>query len=155
MKTIILGLGNSMRGDDSVGLHVARALHNKLDDAETTVMETSMDGLTSLELLAGYDRAIIVDAIQTGEGRVGQVYQLEPEAFNTTPYANTSHNLSFVTAIELGRKLGLALPQRIVIFAIEVKNVDSYCEECTPEVKAAIPDCLRMLLNELNTNPDT
>jgi hydrogenase maturation protease len=152
VKTIVLGLGNSMRGDDSAGLHVARALHNKLDNAEITVMETGTDGLIFLELLAGYDRAIIVDAVQTGEGRVGQIYRLEPEAFNVIQYAGTSHNLSFITAIELGKRLGLDLPQQIVIFAIEVKDVDSYCEECTPEVKEAINNCIGMLFKELNKN---
>jgi len=155
VKTIILGLGNPTRCDDGVGLHVTRTLRNKMNRQEITVMETSMDGLAFLDLLEGYDKAIIIDAIQTEEGRIGQIYRLEPETFSITPYANTSHNLSFVAAIELGKRLGLTLPQQVVIFAIEVKDVDSYCEGCTPEVKEAINDCVKMLFEELNKNPDT
>ena len=155
MRTIIAGLGNPMLGDDGIGLHVARALHSKLDQADTTVVETSTDGLDFLELLAGYDRAIIIDAIQTSQGEAGQIYRLEPETLQSREGANTSHSLGFLTAIELGRKLALNLPRQIVIFAVEVKDVDSYCEECCPEVRAAIPECIKMLFQELKTNPCT
>lgn len=152
MKTIILGVGNPVLGDDSVGLHVARALCKELDQAEATVMETSVAGMDFLELLAGYDRAIIVDAIQTRGGKAGEIYRLELEAFEATGGAGISHNLDFVTAIELGRKLNISLPRQIVIYAIEVKDVDSYSEDCTPEVRAAIPNCTGMLVKELSKN---
>ena len=71
MKTLVLGLGNPILSDDGVGLRVARELENRLDQQEVTVVETSMAGLDLLDLLAGYDRAIIVDAIQTVGGKVG------------------------------------------------------------------------------------
>ena len=86
-----------------------------------------MAGLDFLDLLTGYDRAIIVDAIQTREGKAGQVYRLEPEVFEATRHASTSHGVNFATALELGKRLGLALPPKIVIFAVEVENVCSCC----------------------------
>jgi len=61
MKTLILGLGNLILSDDGVGPRVARELEGRLSQQEVTVMEPSMAGLS---LLAGYDRAIIIDAIQ-------------------------------------------------------------------------------------------
>jgi len=150
MKILILGLGNPILGDDSVGLRVARALKDRLNQPEIAVMETSTAGLYFLDLLAGYDRAIIIDAIQTREGKIGQVYRLEPEALNATRHTITSHDVDLATALELGNRLGLALPQQIIIFAIEVDNVSSFSEECTPEVMRAIPVCVRMILQELN-----
>jgi hydrogenase maturation protease len=117
-------------------------------------METSVAGLDFLDLLVGYDRAIIIDAIQTKEGKVGQIYRFEPEAFDATRHASTPHDVNFATALELGNRLGLDLPQRITIFAIEVQNVSSYSEECTPEVMAAIPSCVRMIAQELNGSYD-
>jgi hydrogenase maturation protease len=142
MKTLVLGLGNPILGDDGVGIRVARALEGRLNRPEITVMETSTAGLGLLDLLAGYDRAIIVDAIQTGEGKVGQVYQLEPEAFNSTRHAASPHDVNLATALELGGRLGINLPKEIVIFAIEVENVTSFSEQCTPEVGRAIPICV-------------
>jgi len=154
MKTLILGLGNPILSDDSVGLRVARELANRFNQPDVTVMETSVAGLDFLDLLVGYDKAIIIDAIQTKGGKVGQVYQFEPEAFDATRHASTPHDVNFATALELGNRLGLDLPQRITIFAIEVQNVSSFSEECTPEVMTAIPLCVKMIIQELNGNRD-
>ena len=154
MKTLVLGLGNPILGDDSVGLHVARALEDRLSQPEITVTEASVAGLNFLDLLVGYDRAIIIDAIQTNEGKAGQVYRLRPEAFNATRRASTPHDVNFATALELGNRLGLTLPQQITIFAIEVKNISSFTEECTPEVERAIPICVEMVIEELNKDQD-
>ncbi|MBA7603489.1 Hydrogenase 2 maturation protease [subsurface metagenome] len=154
MKTLILGLGNPILGDDGVGLRVASALEGRLNRPEITVMEASVAGLDFLDLLAGYDRAIIIDAIQTKAGKAGQVYRLEPEAFDATRHASTPHDVNFATALELGKRLGLPLPQQIVIFAIEVENVSSFSEECTPEVERAIPLCVEMVIEELNEGQD-
>jgi len=150
MRTLILGLGNPILSDDGVGLRVARALEGRLNQPEITVMETSMAGLSLLDLLVNFDRAIIIDAIQTKEGKVGQVYRLEPTAFSATRHASTPHDVNLATALELGNKLGLALPQQIIIFAIEVENVTSFSEECTPEVERAIPVCVEKVIQELN-----
>ena len=150
MKTLILGLGNPILSDDSVGLHVARALKNKLNHQETVVIEASVAGLDFLDLLTGYDRAIIVDAIQTAGGKVGQVYRLDIEALDVTRHAASPHDVNFATALELGRRLGMALPRQIDIFAIEVANTSTFSEECTPEVQGAIPHCVTMITEELN-----
>jgi hydrogenase maturation protease len=154
VKTLVLGLGNPILGDDSVGLHVSRVLEDRLSQPEITVTEASVAGLNFLDLLVGYDRAIIIDAIQTNEGKAGQVYRLGPEAFNATRRASTPHDVNFATALELGNQLGLTLPQHITIFAIEVKNVSSFTEECTPEVECAIPICVEMVIEELNRDQD-
>ncbi len=154
MKTLILGLGNPILSDDGVGIRVARALEGRLNQPNVNVMETSVAGLDFLELLVGYDRAIIIDAIQTNEGKAGQVYRLEPEAFNATRHASTPHDVNFATALELGKRLGLALPQQIIIFAIEVENVTTYSEECTPKVRDAIPVCVEMVMQELDGGQD-
>ncbi len=149
-KTLILGLGNSLLCDDGVGIYVAAELKNRIDRPEITVMETGVAGLSLLDLLVGYDRAIIVDAIQTVGGKAGQIYRLEPKAFDTALHTASAHGIDFTTALEFGKKLGLPLPQEIVIFAIEASNVSTFSEECTPEVKSAIPACVKMVLQELN-----
>ena len=151
-KTLILGLGNSLLSDDGVGLTIAAELKNRLNESDITVMETSVAGLSLLDLLVGYDRAIIIDAIQTLDGKPGQIYRLDPEAFDTTRRTISPHDVNFTTALEFGKKVGLPLPQEIVIFAIEVSDVSTFSEEYTPQVKQAIPTCVQMVLQELNTS---
>lgn len=154
MKTIISGLGNPILSDDGVGLYVARALQDKINQQEVTVIETSLAGLNLLDTISGYDRAIVVDAIQTRDGKAGQVYRLDPGALNTTRHATSPHDVDFVTALELGKALGLDLPKQIVIFGIEVADATTFSEECTLEVKRAIPVCVNMILRELERDAD-
>ncbi len=158
MKTLILGLGNPILTDDGVGIHVARALAGRLDHADVTVVEANVGGLNLLDLLVDYDALILIDAIQTGVGKPGQIYRLEPVAFNTTRHNTTSHGIDFTTALEFGKRLGLALPEQITIFAIEAKDISSFSEECTPEVKSAILVCAEKVVRELmrmTSSPET
>jgi len=149
-KTLILGMGNSLLSDDGVGIRVVAELKNRLSEPEITVMETGVAGLSLLDLLVGYERAIIIDAIQTVDGKAGQIYRLDPKAFDTALHTASSHGIDFTTALEFGKKLGLPLPQEIVILAIEASDVSTFNEECTPEVKQAVPACVEMVLRELN-----
>ena len=154
LKTLILGLGNLLRSDDGVGLCVARELEGRVDRQGVTVVETSQAGLGLLDLLTGYDRAIIIDAIQTVGGEVGKVYRLHPDMFDAARHVALLHGVDFTTALELGNRLGMALPRQVVIFAIEVADVSTFSDECTPEVKRAIPVCIEMVIRELSGDHD-
>ncbi len=148
-KTLVLGLGNPILTDDSAGYRVAMALKEELDTPEIDVMEAGIAGLDFLDLLTGYDRTIIIDAIQTAKGRPGQIYRLGPEMLASTRHSGTPHDINMATALELGKKLKIKLPGQITIFAIEVEDVTSFSEECTPRVMKAIPECVGMVIKEL------
>ena len=154
MKTLILGMGNPILSDDGVGIHVARALEGRVNQQGVTVTETSMGGLNLLDLLVNFDRAIIIDAIQTVGGEAGRIYRLDLEAFGATRHATSPHDVNFATALELGNRLGLALPSQIDIFAIEVADTSHFGEECTPRVTEAIPLCVEMIVEELKRDHD-
>ncbi len=149
MKTLVLGLGNPILCDDGVGIRVARELRHRLDRKDVTVQETSLAGLRLLDLLTGYDRAVIIDAIETDEGKAGQVYRLDPDAFGAAKHVSSVHDVDFATALALGERLGMSLPGQIVIYAIEAEDTGTFSEECTPEVRRAIPVCVEMVLQEL------
>jgi hydrogenase maturation protease len=148
-KTLILGLGNPILCDDGVGPAVARELEKRLEPQEATVIEASLGGLNLLDLLIGYERAIIIDAIKTEGGQAGQIHRLDPSSLRTTRYTASVHDVDLVTALGLGKKLKMAMPSKIDIFAIEVTDTENFSEECTPAVAAAIPVCTKMILREL------
>lgn len=156
MKTLVLGLGNEILCDDGVGLYVARELRIALGSREgIAVAEASLAGLNLLDVLTGYYKAIVIDAIQTREGKPGQVYRLNSSDLAVTRHTASTHNINFASALELGKRLGLSLPKEIVIFAIEVADVSTFGEACTPEVKQAIPKCVDMVLQEISQKPAT
>ena len=149
MKTLVLGLGNPILSDDGAGIRVAQEVDNQLNDPQITVTETSEAGLSLLDSIVGYDQVIIIDVIQTKEGRAGQIYRMEPEDFSFAKHFSSPHQVNLVTALELGKMLDLAMPQKITIFAVEAKDISTFSEKCTPEVEQAIPKLAKMVMEEL------
>jgi hydrogenase maturation protease len=149
MKTLVLGLGNPILSDDGAGIRVAHEVANQLNNPQVTVAETSVAGLSLLDSIVGYDKVIIIDAIQTKKGKAGQIYRMEPEDFSFAKHLSSPHQINLVTALELGKMLNLAMPQKITIFAVEAKDITSFSEKCTPEVERAIPKVVKMVLAEL------
>ncbi len=150
MKTLILGLGNPYLSDDSAGLLVIRELEKRLSNPDVSLNETSLAGITLLDFIVGYDKVIIVDAIQSPGGEPGSVYRLTPEQFDTSCHTTSSHDIGVIAAIELGRRLELSMPQEIDIIAIEAGDVVTLREGCTSEVEKAIPIAADIIIKEIN-----
>jgi hydrogenase maturation protease len=150
LKTLILGLGNPYLSDDSAGLLVIRELEKRLSNPDVSLNETSLAGITLLDFIVGYDKVIIVDAIQSPGGEPGSVYRLTPEQFDTSCHTTSSHDIGVIAAIELGRRLELSMPQEIDIIAIEAGDVVTLREGCTPEVEKAIPIAADIIIKEIN-----
>jgi hydrogenase maturation protease len=149
MKTLVLGLGNSILCDDGVGIRVAHEVANQLSNPQVTVVETSAAGLSLLDYIVGYDKVIIIDAIQTREGQAGQTYRMGTADFSFTKHFSSPHQINLVTALELGKMLNLAMPQEVVVFAVEAEDITSFSEKCTPKLEKAIPRVVKMVLEEL------
>ncbi len=149
MKTLILGLGKPILCDDGIGHYVAQKLEVMIDRQNVQVKQASISGFYFLELLKGYDRAIIIDAIKTHNGKVGDIYRLEPAAFDKTKHETSAHHVNFATVLEFGKRLGIPLPREIVVYAIEVDDVNSFRESCTPTVAGTIPKAVNMIMEDL------
>jgi hydrogenase maturation protease len=149
MKTLVLGWGNPILSDDGVGIKVAQEVKEKLSYPQITVAETSTAGLSLLDSIVGYDKVIIIDAVQTKEGNAGQIYRMGLQDFSSTKHFSSPHQINLATALELGKMLNLAMPQKITIFAVEAKDITNFSEKCTPEVEQAIPEVVKMVLEEL------
>ena len=149
MKGLVLGIGNPILSDDGVGIRVAREVGKNLDDPQIAVSETSAAGLSLLDSMLGYDKVIIVDAIQTKEGKAGRIYRMRPEDFSSAKRLASPHQMNLVTALELGNMLSLAMPREIIVFAVEAKDIATFSEKCTPDVEKAIPEAAKMVLENL------
>jgi len=160
MKTLIIGLGNPILTDDGVGVKVARAVREALASEgqdEVTVTEASVGGLYLMELMTGYDRVILIDAIQTPGGQPGTIRRLTLSDLASavpTQHSASAHDVNLPTALEVGRRLGLALPEEIEILAVEAEDVITFGETCTPAVNAAIAVATQMVLHELALAPE-
>ncbi len=150
LKILVLGLGNPILTDDAVGIIVAEEVRRRLDREDVVVDQASVGGLGLLELVLGYDRVIIVDAIQTEAGQPGQIHRLTPDQFRGNLRAASTHDVTLATALELGRRLHKDVPKEIVILAVEAADTETFGEELTPAVAAAVPEVVELTLRELD-----
>jgi len=138
-STVVVGLGNDVLTDDGVGLYVARYLRQLLDPDRYTIFELSVGGMELVEHLLGYKRAVVIDACRTGRHAAGTLTHHGPQDFSATLRLASYHTMNFATALELAHLLGAALPEQIDVFAIEVEDVETISEDCTPKLAARLP----------------
>jgi len=140
MRTLVLGLGNPLLTDDGVGWVVAGELSRRLARRHDIEIDVGCcGGLTLMERLVGYDRAIIVDSICTG-ARPGTLHFLSPGDISTQ-HSSSAHDANLATALALGRRLGAWLPaeREILLVAVEAADVETFGEDCTTPVREAVP----------------
>lgn len=135
---MVLGLGNTILSDDGVGIYVAREIGKRVLDPNVIVKEASIGGLELLDLMVGFDRVILIDAVVTGKYEVGTLVRMRIEDLKGGT-AMARHQVAFPEALRLGRKLKMDLPKEITIYGVEVKDIMTFGESCTPEVAASIP----------------
>jgi len=147
MRTIVVGLGNPILSDDSVGIKVAGLVKQQIpDNSGVTVIEAYAGGLRLMEAIAGYDRAIIVDAMKSGTQPPGTVQRLSLDALARTRNTLCAHDGDLSTALALGRDLGLAMPDMVEVIGIEAEEVEHFSEELTSGVRAALPAAVKEVL---------
>ncbi|HER43432.1 MAG TPA: hydrogenase maturation protease [Candidatus Eisenbacteria bacterium] len=138
VNTIVVGMGNTLLSDDGAGVFVARALETRLEGA-AEVRESETMGLDIVEMLRGYDRAIIVDTIMLEGEEPGTVFRLTEEDIRITPRLASVHDVDLFTSLELGRRLRFHMPSEVVIFAVQARDPYTLCEGCLPEVERVLP----------------
>lgn len=150
-KTIIVGLGNPLLGDDSVGWRVAENLRAQAEALGVEVDSLAVGGLSLMEHMVGYDRAIVVDSINLGDAATGTVRSFALESL-PNPFAGhlgSSHETNLQTALQIGRMLGTHLPAEVTVVAIESPYVYDFTEELSPQVAEAVPLAVAMVISLL------
>ena len=120
----IIGLGNSMRGDDAVGLLAAGRLRQGVVD-RAEVIEAEMVGVDLVELMKGARVAILIDAARSGQSP-GTVHRLDASTgpIGVGMFPHSSHALGLSEALELARVMRV-LPETVIVYGIEVGNTEA------------------------------
>ncbi len=136
MKLLVLGLGNELLSDDAVGILAARVLKERLRD-KAEVVESSLSGMALLDLLIGYERAILIDAVKTGRTPPGTISELSPADLGAVA-APSPHYAGLPELIATAQALNLNFPKEIKIFAIEVEDPYTIGRGLSPTVAQAL-----------------
>jgi hydrogenase maturation protease len=143
MRILVLGLGNDILADDAVGLLAARALLEELADLPGVVVEeTSLHGMALLDIFLGHQKAILLDAIQTGSHTAGTILELDPTKLGRV-ISPSPHFAGLPEMMATAEQLSLDFPSEFRILAMEVADARTIGGAMTPEVEAAIPELAR------------
>ena len=152
MKTLIIGLGNPILGDDGVGWKVANQLTAIIDpDSSVEIDCASLGGLSLMERMLGYQRVIVIDSMETGQSPEGcvKVFPLTALDNSFAGHLASAHDASLMTALQAAKSIGAEIPSRVDIVAIEAKNVYDFSDSLSPEIEKAVPLAIEEVLKLL------
>ncbi len=119
---LVAGVGNIFFGDDGFGPEVTRVLLEQDPLADVKVEDFGIRGLhLAYELLNGYDRAIIVDAVPRGD-MPGTLYVIEPDP-NVVPSTPDAHRMDLSNVFAYLRTLG-GEPPPVTIVGCEPETIE-------------------------------
>jgi hydrogenase maturation protease len=151
MKTIVIGLGNPILGDDGVGWKVAEEVKQHLaPDSPVDVEFLSLGGISLMEHLIGYERAILIDAVtsdqETGSIIVSNLNEMpDYSAFHVTG----AHDTSLHNALKLGKEMGAKLPAEVIIVGIVTDHIYDFSEKLSLLVSISLPKAIKIVINLL------
>lgn len=146
-QVLVIGLGNPDRGDDAVGVEVAREV--AAERLGVNVLEFD-DPTEALDAWEPEDTVILTDAISSG-GVPGDIHVIDATA-QTLPTggwaAGGTHALGLAAVVELARSLG-QLPRKLVVVGVEAAQF-AHGAPLSEAVAAAIPAAAVAVLDAID-----
>jgi hydrogenase maturation protease len=153
MSTRIIGLGNSILTDDGVGIYAVREIRSCLEQAgrgiDVDIIETEVGGFSLMELMAGWNRIILVDSIQFDGLEPGTVVRINPGDLHTSLRLRSVHDIDLPTVLELGRRLGLSMPAEVVVFGVQAEDALTFGESLTEAAERGMTKAVNLVLDEI------
>lgn len=148
---VIIGIGNSMRRDDGVGLAAVAHFQDgtlPIDEASLDVRTLDGEPARLIEAWKGRRRVVVIDAAKAGSAP-GTIHRIEVGVDSLPDWANvaSSHSAGIAEAIALARALD-ALPEGLIIYGVEPADV-AMGEGLTESVESAIPELVRRITAEV------
>ena len=145
---LVIGIGNTLRGDDSASSEVVRRLRERTAQAGIEVSEQLYEPSDLLEAWQGRDAVILVDAMRSGEAP-GTIlrFDVSSEPLPARLHSSAStHAFGLHDAIELGRALH-RLPRRMIVLAVEEQHFEPRTTR-SGDVEAAVAPLACAVLRE-------
>lgn len=153
VRTLIVGVGSPIRGDDGVGPALAQAVAETATGAVVDWM--AFDG-SALDLLGiftegpRYDRAAIVDCVTGGSPAPGEIARLLlPDEGWPRDGWTSSHHAGIRETLAMARRMSVALPADLRFYGVGVRDATAFREGLSPAMQARLPDLAKALAADL------
>lgn len=149
-KTLIVGFGNLLMGDDGAGIHLIQKMANHKLPANAELLDGGVNSFAVMAQLHDATFCIFVDAM-TGGGEPGDIYRLTGDQLEDQPgtQALSVHDFSLVDSLRLAKQVGNLPP--VIIYGIEPASIDLGME-ISPPVVAAVDAVISRIKEDLRSN---
>jgi hydrogenase maturation protease len=151
MKTIVVGLGNPILGDDGVGWKIAAEVKKQIPANKPVDVEfLSLGGIGLMEHLISYERAILIDAVKSDQTPGSIIVSSLAEMPDYSAFhVASAHDTSLQNALKLGKRLGAKLPQEVLVVGIATQPAYDFSENLSPPVEEAVLKAVRIVTDLL------
>ncbi len=138
-RTVIIGVGNALLGDDGVGVVVARRLATQRSPSwDADVIECAVGGLGLAERMVGYRLAIVVDALLALDGEpAGRTRRITLADCRSARHAASTHDTDLPLALATLAELGEPVPDAVELVGITAERMDAFDDRLSAPVAAA------------------
>ena len=145
-KTLVLGLGNVIMGDEGVGVHVVRAIEKHALPAGVECLDGGTGGFILLEPLQSADRIILIDAAADGNPP-GTVTRTTPRFSKDYPPTLTAHDIGVKDLLDVFYMQGGT--REVTLYAIAIDPKQPISMELSETVAKAAAEAEQRILAEL------
>jgi hydrogenase maturation protease len=142
LKTLVLGLGNNLLGDDGAGIHALKKLEGiwPADDPSVEFVDGGTLSFTLAGLIQEADQLIVIDAAQLNAtpGHVQVFENQDMDRFINGGRCTSVHEVSLSELMDIALLTG-ALPGRRALVGIQPQHLD-WADQPTARVQAGIAD---------------
>lgn len=150
MRTLIIGWGNPIAGDDVLGWRAAEIVREHVKTVGAVeVVTTAHGGLRVAERMLGYDRVVVLDATVGPEGNEIVRTEIRPAEIDEGA-APTRHDGSLVDAVRALRRLHAdGLPNEIVLYGASIVAPRDWDDRLSASMEATAARLARAALAEV------
>jgi hydrogenase maturation protease len=145
-KVLILGIGNTLMGDEGIGVSVVRELEKTALPASVELLDGGTGSFLLLEPMQKAEKVILIDATIDG-AKTGTVRRLRPRYSKDYPRTLTAHDIGLKDLIDTFYLLGTAAPD-VTLFAVSINDLQDLATELSPELLPVVPQIAQMVLQE-------
>ena len=136
-RTLVMGIGNLLMGDEGIGVHAVREIIELMDlPPEVTVVDGGTGGFHLLSYFSDFDRIVMIDATMDGQAD-GTVSLIEPRYATDFPRSLTAHDIGLRDLVESAALLG-PLP-KVYLVTVSIEQVQPMRVSLSPALEAAVP----------------
>lgn len=131
----VIGLGNTLRRDDGVGIHLLAELENELKRNDISFLNFGIASFGLVNFLSEFRKVLLIDAMDAGLAPATvKVFRLEDAYIYTGQNKISSHEITLADLLGVCKILGLTT--EVQVAGVQVKDA-SYGLEMTPELEKA------------------